>query len=834
MNAFERLAPFIQNFIYENKWEELRGSQVAACEVIFDSDDNLLLSSGTASGKTEAAFLPVLTELYNKPSPSVGVLYISPLKALINDQFKRLEQLLLDSDIPVTKWHGDASVDRKDRLIKNPEGVLQITPESLESLITNKRGACLSLFSHLRFVIIDEVHYFMRNERGLQLLCVLERLKKLTGVNPRRIGLSATLGDVSLAKEWLNTGTGRACAAPIVNEGKKRVRLHIERFVNYVDKRDFVERNGSQNMVDADTGGDIGDREHYEYLFRQTLDKKTIIFANSREEIEFIMANLREIALKYKAPDVYRVHHGNVSALLRENTEDEMKSADEKIVTGATVTLELGIDIGSLDQAVQVGAPLDVSSFAQRLGRCGRRGQVPQILFTFVESLKIHSSDIIGPINWDFIRTIAIIELYLREHWIEPIPPRRHAYNLLYHQSMGCLKSNGEMSAADLARMVLTLGVFREISQEDYKKLLSYLVHIEQMERTERGGLIIGRAGEKEVNSHKFLTVFLAPEYFLVKEENRTIGTVDKAYPVGVRFALAGMSWETVDINVKSKVIFVKRVPGISVVDWDRDFEAELHTVLVRKIRSVLSTEEDYPYLSDRCRERLTEIRYIARNSGILENLVTVISEKNLTAGNPSADNVSAGDEKVAVVGTTAVGEKSVADAVSAANEKAAVDDEVVASGKAAVADTPGANEKAATDAASATGHAASDSNRFSAVRKFSSGNKYAVFPWVGTRQLVTLHYLLLQRRIKSKIPWSTCIYLEVIYDGTGEELKAIILDILHSRPDLYSLPLPDKIQIRGKYNEFVPLDLLRKQFIEDYLDFEGLKKDLDWLNSSI
>ena len=252
MNVFDRLAPFIQDFIYQNKWEELHGNQVAACEVIFDSDDNLLLSSGTASGKTEAAFLPILTELYEHPSASVGVMYISPLKALINDQFKRLDLLLEGSNIPVTKWHGDASETGKSRLIKHPEGVIQITPESLESLLTNKRGACMSMFSDLRFVIIDEVHSFMRDVRGLQLLCVLERLKKLTGVNPRRVGLSATLGDVSLAKNWLNTGTGRSCAAPLFDEGKKRVRLHIERFVNYADKKDFVERNGSMNVVNED------------------------------------------------------------------------------------------------------------------------------------------------------------------------------------------------------------------------------------------------------------------------------------------------------------------------------------------------------------------------------------------------------------------------------------------------------------------------------------------------------------------------------------------------------------------------------------------------------
>ncbi len=732
MDVFYRFAPFIQDFIYQNKWEELRGNQVAACGVIFDSDDNLLLSSGTATGKTEAAFLPVLTDLYNNPSTSVGVMYISPLKALINDQFKRLELLLLESHIPVCKWHGDASVTQINKLIKKPEGIIQITPESLESLITNKRGACISMFSDLRFIIIDEVHYFMRDVRGIQLLCVLERLQQLTGVIPRRIGLSATLGDISLAQNWLNTGTGRDCAAPITEEGKKRVGLHIERFVNYADDRDMVERDGSGNVTKV-SAGDIGDREHYEYLFKNTLDKKTIIFTNSREETEFVIAHLREIALKNKAPDVYRVHHGNVSALIRENTEDEMKSADEKIVTGATVTLELGIDIGSLDQAVQIGAPLNVSSFAQRLGRCGRRGQIPQLLFTFVESIKINSADILGPINWAFIRTIAIIELYIKDHWIEPIPPQNFPYNLLYHQTMSMLKSNGEMSPAGLAQAILSLGSFKNIPKEDYKELLMHLIDIGQLQQTENGGLIIGREGEKIVNSHKFLTVFTAPEYLLVKDENRTIGTVDKVYPVGVRFALAGLAWETIDVNVKSKVIFVKRVPGISVVDWDVDFAVELHTVLVQKIRSVLKSDEVFPYLSERCKERLNEIRYIAKGSGILDSLVTPLSD-----------------------------------------------------------------------------------------------TKYAIFPWIGTRQLMTLNYALRKRNLKSKLPWMTCVYLEVQSNAGKEGIEKVISDVLRSDLDLYSLPLPDKVQIDGKYNEFVPLDLLRKQFIEDYLDFEGLKKDVN------
>jgi ATP-dependent Lhr-like helicase len=349
MGVFERLAPYIQDFIYQNKWTELRDIQVAACEVIFDSDDNLLLSSGTASGKTEAAFLPILTELYNKPSRSVGALYISPLKALINDQFKRLDLLLTESDLLVCKWHGDASVTEKNKLVKNPKGILQITPESLESLLIHKRGACLSLFSDLRFVIIDEVHQFMRDSRGIQVLCLLERMQRLTGKIPRRVGLSATLGDIEVAKNWLSAGTDRACAAPVSEEGKRRIRLFMERFTKVTEEPD------GQNV-------DRGTAEHYEFLYRMTLrpENNKLYKFKGRNRIRPLQPQKHS----YEKQDTRRLsgaprEHLRCSAW---QAEDEMKTSEEKLVTGATVTLELGIDIGSLDQEVQIGAPATVSS----------------------------------------------------------------------------------------------------------------------------------------------------------------------------------------------------------------------------------------------------------------------------------------------------------------------------------------------------------------------------------------------------------------------------------------------------------------------------------------
>ena len=720
---FSRLAPYIQDYIYASKWTELRDIQIAACQVIFDSDDNLLLSSGTASGKTEAAFFPVLTELYRNPSQSVGVLYISPLKALINDQFKRLEYLLQESNLPVCKWHGDASVTEKNRLLKHPEGILQITPESLESLLIRKRGACVQLFRDLRFIIIDEVHYFMRDVRGVQVLCLLERLQRLTGNIPRRIGLSATLGDLEIAKNWLSSGTLRNCAAPTGTGGRQKIRLLVQRFQK-------------TNENDDGTTADSGEAEHFEYLYRMTLDKKTILFTNSREETEYALANLRQIALKNKTPDIYRVHHGNISAVLREQTEDEMKSSEEKIVTGATVTLELGIDIGSLDQVVQIGAPSNVSSFAQRLGRCGRRGQVPQILFTFLDDVHTTASDTLGPINWNFLRMIAIIELYTKQKWIEPLTPGCYPYSLLYHQTMSYLLSSGEVPAQKLFCDILGLSPFREIPKEDYALLLRHLLEIGHLQKMETGGLIIGPAGEKVVNDYHFLAVFLVPEYYLVKDENRAIGTVDKIYPPETRFALAGRTWETVQVNQKAKVLFVKPVSGISTVDWNVDFNSELHTVLVRKMRSILLGNDEYAYLSSSCAERLAEIRYLAKNAGILTNLVTQLSEI-----------------------------------------------------------------------------------------------KYAVFPWIGTRQLYTLHFLLRHRGIKSRILWRTCVYLEITFTGKQSDPKAYlegaIREILASDVDLFALSLPDKVQIEHKYNEFIPRELLKKQFVLDFLDFQGMKSDL-------
>ncbi|MBO5544040.1 MAG: DEAD/DEAH box helicase, partial [Oscillospiraceae bacterium] len=238
MNVFERYSPFIQDYIFRSGWQSLRAVQNAAGDAIFGTEENVLLTASTASGKTEAAFFPILTLLDENPSRSVGVLYIAPLKALINDQFGRLNELCEEEGIPVTRWHGDAARTAKRKLLKKPSGILQITPESLESLMINKHMEIPSLFGDLRFIVIDEIHSLLRGDRGLQTFCLIERLCHLAGCDPRRVGLSATIGNPELAGQFLAAGSRHGTVIPRFDGGREVWRLSIEHFYNSAPQAD--------------------------------------------------------------------------------------------------------------------------------------------------------------------------------------------------------------------------------------------------------------------------------------------------------------------------------------------------------------------------------------------------------------------------------------------------------------------------------------------------------------------------------------------------------------------------------------------------------------------
>lgn len=649
MSVFDRFAPFVQDFIYDHGWDDLRSIQVAAAEAIFDTDNHVLLTASTASGKTEAAFFPILTEFWENQPHSVGALYIAPLKALINDQFGRLNDLCAEADIPVWRWHGDVAQSQKRKLLSHPSGILQITPESLEALLMHKHAQVPRLFCDLRYVVIDEVHSLLRGDRGGQTLCLIERLSRMAGIDPRRIGLSATIGDPERTGAFLAAGTNRGCIIPRFEEPRHVWRVSMEHF--YITGPQATERarmraDGTQEAdviaiessselpsaslekdtvsippvdaqtlmrrtdaapVDADPG--IG------YIFERTRGHKCLVFVNSREEAEAVCTMLRSYCEANHEPDRFLIHHGNLSSAIRESAEDVMRDDERLDTTVTTATLELGIDIGRLERAFQIDAPFTVSSFLQRMGRTGRRGAPPEMHFVIREEQPEPRTTMPETIPWKLLQGIALVELYREEKWVEPPRLDRLPYSLLYHQTMATLASCGELSPAELAGRVLTLSYFHRVSVEDFQVLLRHLIETDHIQQTEGGGLIVGLAGERRTNSFKFYAVFQENEEFTVRSESTELGTIVNPPPPGERIAIAGACWVVEEVDWKRHLVYATQVKG-RVPAYFGDCAGDIHTHILERMRRVLTEHATYPYLLPNARARLMQARWTAEASG--------------------------------------------------------------------------------------------------------------------------------------------------------------------------------------------------------------------------
>jgi len=617
MSAFDRYAPFVQDYIYRNHWDNLRAIQVAAADAIFNTDDNVLLTASTASGKTEAAFFPIITLFSENPPSSVGCIYIGPLKALINDQFTRLTDLCEEADIPVWHWHGDVTQSHKSRLMKKPSGILQITPESLEAMLLHKHAAIPKLFGDLRFVVIDEVHSLLRGDRGGQTLCLIERLSRIAGVNPRRIGLSATIGDPEKTGAFLSLGTGRNTIIPKIDAKGAKWRLSMEHFyvkdVQAAEEKEISEALPvlEEKTADAPKNADPG----IGYIYEHTKGKKCLVFVNSREECETVTTTLRQYCDIQQERDRFLIHHGNLSASYRETAEGIMKDDSQYMTTVTTATLELGIDIGRLERAFQIDAPWTVSSFLQRMGRTGRRESPAEMWFVMREDEPEARAMLPSTIPWKLLQGIALVQLYLEERWCEPPRLDRFAYSLVYHQTMSTLASCGEMSPKALADRILRLHYFHRVSQEDYKVLLRHLIKTDHIQQTEQGGLIVGLAGERVVNSFKFYGVFVESEEYTVRSESQELGTVCLPPPVGEKLAIAGHVWLVLDVDHKRHLVYCEQVKG-SIPAYFGECPGDLHTKILQRMRKVLKEDRSYPYLMKNAVARLDQARYTASHSG--------------------------------------------------------------------------------------------------------------------------------------------------------------------------------------------------------------------------
>lgn len=560
--SFDLLSEPIRKFIRDKGWEQLRPIQNAAISKILSSDENFILASRTASGKTEAAFLPILSKV-NFNDSGVQVLYISPLIALINDQFYRVEELCKNLDVTVTKWHGEANKTLKDRLIKQPNGIVLITPESLEAMFVNKPFNVKQLFSNLKYVVIDEIHSFIGTDRGTQLKSILSRLQRVNSQSFSIVGLSATIGDYNEAKKF----TGNETNTKVLLDRTAKEINSVFRF--------FKNKNEELPL------------ELLKDLYIETKDNKVLIFPNSRGRAEEVAVKLKKISDRVKGHSNYFSHHSSVDREVREYVEYFAKNNKRhNFCISCTSTLELGIDIGSVDEVVQIDATHSIASLIQRVGRSGRKDGESSNLFLYATT------------QWTLLQSIACWLLY-KESFIEPPEKNEYPYDILVHQALSITKGHSGILLAELIKQLKENSAFNLIEQTEIEEILQHLIEFDFLEKLQNE-VIIGVEGEKVVNSREFYSVFKTEENFKVVNAGNTIGEIPFSPQIieDENILLSAKIWKIKFVDHKAKKIEV-----IPAKDGKKPMffggGAVVHQKIREKMFEILYSKTEYDFLDE-------------------------------------------------------------------------------------------------------------------------------------------------------------------------------------------------------------------------------------------
>ncbi len=617
-SAFKKLAQPLQRVLYAANWKELRPIQVDAIHEIFDSDNDLIISASTASGKTEAAFLPLLSQVIDERDEGIQILYVAPLKALINDQTRRLESLLNHTDLPVHRWHGDVSGDRKKKVRTKPEGVLLITPESLESCFINYGRFLDRMFRNLKFIVIDELHAFVSDVRGVHLSSLLARLEQITPKRPRRLGLSATLGDFSQPSRFLFRQHPEKVRVIEDEDGARRLRIGLRAYPNPIrqeksgeDREDTLEQQSKRTETSALA-------QELARVFRL---ETNLIFTNSKQLAELLTEEISEIKRRecwQKNP--FLIHHGSLSKESREYTEARLKNG-EPISVFCTSTLEMGIDIGDVSTVGQLSPPWSVASLKQRIGRSGRsEGQAAVLRMYSLDKTLSKDSPVREQLRPQLVRSIALIELMLGK-WVEPSPDPCWQLSTLVQQTLSILRQRGGAQASEIFTLLCRNGVFESVSSETFRGVLRSLGQNEVIEQMSDGLLILTPKGEHITHDRDFYAAFMGSDDFTIRCQGYTIGTLpSNCLPqVGENFILSGKKWKVVQIETAAKVVEVMKTKAKKEPFFGSDF-GETHPRVAQKMREVLCSQADYRYLHQDAREELEKARNAFKISGLAES----------------------------------------------------------------------------------------------------------------------------------------------------------------------------------------------------------------------
>ena len=597
-NSFDLLDERIRRWIWQQGWDTLRASQEEAIPAILRAESDVIISAPTSAGKTEAAFLPVLSSVLSNPASSVRVLYVGPLKALINDQFSRLDGLCEALEIPVHRWHGDVTQAAKAKLTKSPSGILLITPESLEAVLMRQGSRVATIFAHLAYIIVDEVHSFMGTERGAQLQSLLHRLDTLIDEPVPRIGLSATLAQPELAAAFLRPG-GSMPTTTIVERGAGEIRVQLSA---------FYKLDGSAESDDDDAKSSA-QQAVVEYFIKTMAGQHNLIFCNRKSDVEMYSDALSQTCVSSGRLDEFCAHHGSLSKELREEVEIRLKNRDRPTTCVCTSTLEMGIDIGAMKSIGQVGPPPSVASLRQRVGRSGRRGEPSILRLCVIETRAEARSSLIDRLHLNLIQSAACVEL-MAEGWCESSNDRSLHLSTLIQQCMSVIVQRGGASIAQLYKLLLHGGLFSSVSQEQFVALLRAMKDKEIICQMDDGTLLLGVRGERIAEHFSFYCAFSTPEEYQLVGEGRPIGSMPLTVPLksGDPLIFGGKRWQVVQVDDSRKVVTLIRSRGKRPPRFQSE-GAEVDCEVRKRMFQLLNRDDFPPFMNPTAKEILSSAR---------------------------------------------------------------------------------------------------------------------------------------------------------------------------------------------------------------------------------
>lgn len=531
MAGIERLHPHLQHaIVHDLGWRGLRPVQDLSIDAILDGCNSVVLAP-TAGGKTEAAIFPLLSRVLTENLTPVSVLYVCPIRALLNNQEERLASYARMVGLEVFKWHGDVSDSRKKRFREAPAHILMTTPESLEVMMISARTDARAIFEGLSAVVIDEVHAFAADDRGAHLASLLERLVSMCGRDVQRIGLSATVGNPQVIGQWLQGSSRRPfrLVDPPRPKADRDLRLDL-----------------CADIAEAAVG--IG---------QLARGKKSLVFVESRSKAEKVAH-----ALDGTGVEVF-IHHSSVSRADRTLAEEQFTRGQNTAIV-CTSTMELGIDVGDLDQVIQVDAPASVASFLQRLGRTGRRTNTRANCTFFCLSSE------------SLLQSVALLRL-AEAGWVEDVRPAAHAMHVLAHQVMALILQEGGISRHKLLPWVEAAYPFSSIRPERLHELLDTMLQRQILYEAD-GLLSLGQRGERlygRKNFFELYAVFTAPPVMRVQHGKEDIGYIQALF-VSMHdrnkgplcFRLSGRAWEVGQIDWSKRVLHVRPAEHGRVPSW--------------------------------------------------------------------------------------------------------------------------------------------------------------------------------------------------------------------------------------------------------------------------